>query len=927
MTDDRSASAPLDLFRSSVLSSLKGDGTDVPTGADDGDNDHGSEKRTTDGCDDHPQPPPPMRRGDFPGPPRPMERDGQNRPRTVRRLSSLFSQLPVRSHQQQGSRPPSDRNGAKTRSQSSSSSASAWYQEDQSTLLASQVHQTTADTTFFGPCSPSSQPSSRQLVHPSTHPAPPAAATAPSSSLFGAVMRQFGSSLATALPGGSPFRGRGRRGSNGGSDGGGTADVEPGATAAAATAVSRLASPSGRTIMSFVNRFNSPFKFQSPRAKRRLLVPSPPRGTAGEDEATAAHAYSPSCTTPPPSKRRRRLDLSEERGSCRSSGGNGRGPSARTYDDNDGGSRSSLGGEYDDGHWMEAPIVDDARLEILDWSLRTQVRVEVHVPAPPPAGRADDDDVVWNLTTGTEWRDALVYWEFRPTTPEHDGAVGGEKNEMSDPSGRSIGLKGRQGSLQASSNHGGLGEAAPAVSKPGPVRPTEAQDNVALAQRLVRSVRGPHARFSRRSLLMDGPDGGVMGGDDVGPSQLLLLLHRGHQRAQRAWRQSLRSLYMNFAQEVERGAPREEDDRGGRVEAVLGTYFYSIGDDHVALFRVADLRVRPDGDTSLAPSVLVSNTSESFRRLLQTMGVDGIDLLDTIEDREKENLMALANARQRMTTKEANQKLLSPSVRADLEALRRAQAFGESAGADVYVKIKKLNQSVAETQPAPPPFKAIRLDGWENVSIFLEVYLNLLGNVTKEEGKRDVPSPSASFPGQAAHAGSAKLTTLISEGRLGSFEHASKRLLDVFPVGGETIEGEPQTTERNVSIDICGVILPGALRRLMLAARNQVLLHDSEESLEAQEAGTSVNHGASPSHDSSRYVVLHAMRPKLLPRHLGGLKGSLALNQGEKNLNRTDGIAECPAGKILQLVVWDASRDEVAACKLESAVSDTVLSS
>ena len=73
-----------------------------------------------------------------------------------------------------------------------------------------------------------------------------------------------------------------------------------------------------------------------------------------------------------------------------------------------------------------------------------------------------------------------------------------------------------------------------------------------------------------------------------------------------------------------------------------------------------------------------------------------------------------------------NNALLSPGVKSDLEALRRAQAFGEAAGADVFVKIKKTHPGLQQEQDEPKQKlpKALRVSKWDNVLLFFEVYLN-----------------------------------------------------------------------------------------------------------------------------------------------------------------------------------------------------------
>jgi hypothetical protein len=680
------------------------------------------------------------------------------------------------------------------------------------------------------------------------------------SSLFGAVMRKFGSSFSNALPTGSPFKAIREPNHSStsvlGLAGAVAVDVEPRAS------TSLLTSPSGKTIMSFINQFNSPFKFQSPKVKRRLL----------NSPTAAQNASSPDSA--PPSKRRR-LEMPE--GESRSD------------------SRSSLH-DYDDANWKEVRILDNKRLEIVDWSLRTQARIEFQLNAPATGNENGPAyDFLWNIRTNKEWKEALTYWEFRSPPLHHSYST----NEVKELPNKSIGVRGRQGSFQVN----GVDS-----STQGSFLASATQESAAAAKMLIQSVHGPQARFSRKSLVVD--DSVRACGKDVS-----LLVH--NQRFQRMWQQSLRSLYINFTRRIEQRSRRKEN--GWETATVLGTYFYSVCHDHAALFRVVEQPGQLAEEKMIVPCVLVSSTSESYRQRLQNLGVSCIELLDTIEEYEKENLLAQVSASQK--AKAANEKLMSPSVKADLEALRRAHAFGESGGADVYVKNNKSNQVMTETQP--PHFKAIRLSGWENVSLFFEVYLNSFGNVTFADKNTPATSLSKIMPEHAGLPRPSMLPTLIADGEFGSFEHSSMRLLRVLPVGRSSREdSEQHKDERNKSIDICGVILPGALLRLFVAARNQISI-DFEESLEPHETMTNAEDTKMPPRDSFQFMMLHSVQPELVPRHLEGLKGTPVLNQGRTLFSDNDWI-ECPAGKLLELVVWDSARKGVAACKLDSSVPDSL---
>jgi hypothetical protein len=711
------------------------------------------------------------------------------------------------------------------------------------------------------------------------------------SSLFGTVMRKLGTGLTDVLlPNGSPFTKHKRNrtqsvddddeGVNDGVDGGfSNVDVE----ATTNVSANLLTSPSGKTLLDFVNKFNSPFKFQSPQKAKRRLLDSPTHNNNARTSTTQTQQY----TTSP---KRRRLNMVE-----------GHLSPGRSH------SRSSLRDDDDDDvNWKEVPIVDNKRLEILDWTVRTQVRIEFHSLSPStcdiqshtPDNNRNNNNMLWNLMVNKEWKDALIYWEYQSKPFQQQSESTNENQELVH---KSIRGKGRHVSLQNNFTIDTL--------KQGSTLPNATQERaILLARSLIQSVRGPIARFSRNIRRTDDMD--ELRNESASPilyNQKLIL----------QWQQSLRSLYVNYAREINSSLYEGETERESAAVTIGETYFYCIGEDHVVLFRVIEAEGHTADKKTLIPSILVSSSSESCRRKLEDLGLGGIVLLNTIEERENEFLLAHIDARQR--TLEATQTLMSPSVKADLEALRRARAYGESAGADVYVKVGKSTQPVAKA--IPQQYKAIKLSGWENVSLFLEFYLNSFGNIHASERDMTVSSSMYPFQGQARYDTQPQPPILIGDGARASFEHASMRMLNVFPVARTARdEAEVRTTETMTSIDICGIILPGAVRRMVLAARNQ-LMDDPEHSIAQPSTIVSVSDGTALPYDSSRFMVLHAMRPKLLPSSLGRLKGSMIFNQGGENANEFDTIVECPSGKLLQLVVLDCAREQIAACKLQKNCS------
>jgi hypothetical protein len=471
------------------------------------------------------------------------------------------------------------------------------------------------------------------------------------------------------------------------------------------------------------------------------------------------------------------------------------------------------------------------------------------------------------------------------------------------------------------------------------------------------------------------------------------------ERSQRQWQQALRSLFSNYRRRV----LRNNNPRDSLNTMVLDTYFYCIGQDHSVLFRItagsdrdSDDNGNGDGNgngninvndnkSKAVPVVLVSSTSDAFRKKLESNGMDlthhhnsdsdeSFQLLESIQEREareKTKIAAATAAAIRKNKRIFNNVLLSPGVRADLEALRRAQAFGESAGAEVLVKVKKLGAGADEDGKGKEKLpKAIRVSGWDNVSLFLEVYLNLLGDATgtgdeaaTENGASIAPLPFHNASKEPSDNKRLPLLICPNANDFGPFEHASLKRLRLFPAQRmpaavsesekKENKGESNTNSGNNAIEICGILLPCAIRKLLLVTRNRIL--EDEKIIASATNASSAREGtnrmalkAQPKNDdsdSSRYVVLHSTRPtmstnnhKELPKSWnGGFNGSMIFNQGKKRKSKPKGtnenhgngcdngqnqVFECSYGNVVSMAVWDTSREEVAACKLDSAFPD-----
>lgn len=894
----------------------------------------------------------------------------------IRRQSSLFGQLPSRSKSRlfddvlmSNSFTENRRNNSTvgngivaetmmTSATNFSRSEATWLQEDhQSTLIGG------GQSKFYIPGDSKSQPRTENSKLQEQK-------QEGKSSLFGAVMRQFSSSISS-----SPFRNGRKRSSS-------SMDSSPQKNSGSAVASvsgggfrGLMASPSGKSIMNIVNQFNSPFKFQSPssshkkRQRRRRPWGDDDDDDYNDDSTNTGNGNDGEVDSFATPKKRRRMPMDEEDENSKPSS-NILFPEHETND-----SRSSLGGGLVDEHWREAPIVDTdgragVRMEVLDWSLATKVRLEIHGGTSVPIAET------WIRNMMHDIEEALTYWIYKSPNVINESRsiplISGPSHSTSSSNlavlQKSIATTkssmSRQGSFSGRFDAKPLNGKRKSSNKKGDENDLSSSAD-RLAKYLTQSVRGPNAKYSRKRVMEENS----WWEEQVTPTSSG---EDSRERSQRQWQQALRSLFSNYRRRV-----LLNNDSGGSLNTMLlDTYFFCVGQDHSVLFRISIENDRDSGGDvngnkgKVVPVVLVSSTSDSFRKQLESNGmelsnsIDGdenFQLLESIQEREARERNKITEATAAATRKNSrffSNILLSPGVRADLEALRRAQAFGESAGADVMVKVKKSGTGAdADGKVKEKLPKAIRVSGWDNVSLFLEVYLNLFGDAmgtTGDEAAIENGASVSNLPFHTSKPGNKTLPMLIcpNTNDFGPFEHAALKRHRLFPAerkpaSDSKSEKNKITTESNAkcsnSMEIRGILLPCAVRRLLLVARNRIL-----EDEKAHSAGTkrmaSESRPKNDDSESSRYIVLHSSRPPIVNSHkeptkswIGGMNGSLIFNQGKKRKtklkvsngnygggsdNGENQVFECSYGKVVSMAVWDTSREEVAACKLDSAFPD-----
>lgn len=683
---------------------------------------------------------------------------------------------------------------------------------------------------------------------------------------------------------------------------------------------SRFGSPAagaGKSLMSLLKTANSPFKFRSPQ-----LMKNKQKSTTSTKEKTNGV--------------KRRLDLdptspggaTKDISSSTASESQAKRP-RRNSKSNDNAAERGEEIKDEDDPWIELPIIgkhnasagttrNDRRtlhermpnnIPFIDWSIKTRIRLEWHTHDQGlDKEREGCPFATHDLVSSEEWKDATTYYEFQCTATIPMKLVDNNSKKLQlrrQSSTSAMTLGGSVNPPAHESQHGVLDSLLPAQST---------ISSFDFAKELVRKVQGSKVQFSRH-LCMETKT--VL---QPGLLQQPLSSTHDHQsganvtqkQQRRQWCQAFRSLYANFCKTIDLHDV-VTDDETSCSNTVLDCFFYCIGEEHVAVFcaveeKVWDRSVAESEERAVIPSILISDCSASFRQKLLDRGrhlfathtpdtgqppEDSLfDFLHDIGNPLKGKDMYPSSPSPTATKKKA----ISPSTKADLEALRRARVFGESAGADVFVKIKNgaKEQSGASTESQNNDKKGIRLSGWDQVDLFFEVYLNTYGEATSL--KTDVDTVDNAQQ---------RLPALVCPRQLGPFSNCTLKQLSAFPVPNLTVA--TNSNKRGPlavhALDVCGMILPSTVRQIILTAGKPPALSRSFHR---------------PRHD--KYLVLHTFRGKNIPPSIHGLQRSFVLNQDNSaTIDPNSHRFECPHGKVLQLAVWDASGDEnnVVAFRLE----------
>eukprot|EP00980_Cylindrotheca_fusiformis_P020543 scaffold7623_cov123-Cylindrotheca_fusiformis.AAC.2 len=461
--------------------------------------------------------------------------------------------------------------------------------------------------------------------------------------------------------------------------------------------------------------------------------------------------------------------------------------------------------------WQEVPF-DAKQVRIIDYTLRTKLSIE-----------CNKESSLRSVVSRESFLSLLSYWQY-PTVPIASSSPSVDEAGVVEPGKNN--LEGGKGS-----------KSRPNESERGLPNTTKR----CLAEKLDRLVRGESSVMSRAHVY----------------DCSLAKSGRSSIGSRREWQEAFRSVYLNWCRKGEALMNKEVSQ-----DTVFDTYFYCVANDHIVLFRF-DERSQGQCTAYCAPRVIVSSATHFFREKLESMGVEAIESLDEAS-REEAHRTSQATGQ--------NRSPMSPSVKADLEALRRAQTNGENAGADVFVKLAKRNHMKSSIDYDRI---AISVTGPDNVSLFFEVYLNLFGCIAP--------------PGMKCES----LPTIYCR-NVGPFLHASMKSLNIRPIKSSDTD----------SAEVEGMILPCSLREAVGHITTDLV----------KRVGRS-DDGA------SGYMVIQAATEKATSQSARTLRDSTSINGWGVNEEQAAVLPEecyqCGYGKAVKLIVWDTSCNSIVACNIE----------
>mmetsp|Transcript_44257 Transcript_44257/g.106622 ORF Transcript_44257/g.106622 Transcript_44257/m.106622 type:complete len:675 (+) Transcript_44257:121-2145(+) len=528
-------------------------------------------------------------------------------------------------------------------------------------------------------------------------------------------------------------------------------------------------SPTGKTIMGFVNNFgDSPFRFQSP--KKRALVHSASKAPSHVDQKQGF------------------ISKRHENG------------------------HKDLHSKIDQD-WFEIPIVRD-QLACFDFSLRTSVLVECNVKFCLRSVMVQDNV-----------QKHLAYWIFPQLPPDSLST-----------------------SLSLSLDHTGDSSSTRGASKTDFSRSVKQEMCSELGKRLTDLVKGDKALYSTKRL---------------GKSQRKVTTTISMYPLR--WQEATRSIFLNWCSSIKALVDGEET----RMIA-SDIYFYCVAKDHVTMFRVDEI-IDGNSDMKYEPRVIVSNISTEFQKKLEHEGVEEIQFLNEPTSEAAEGSSPRENY---------SFAPMSPNVKAELEALRRAQVLGENAGADVRVK---SDAKRAKKSPASRAATPCCICGFDNVSCFFEAYLNSFGQMHTIQSQQPV------------------LPVLVSD-TMGPFLHATL----------ETLKSRPIKTMGAQSLRLEGLIMPRAFRNVVATITREVTKMGTATAPQLQRNLFEDKEGIC-------YMLIETAINELNPlsKKLEDSRAFNGWNENEDSQSVSSKTLECEMGRCIKRLVWEAKNPEVLVCNFE----------
>ena len=330
------------------------------------------------------------------------------------------------------------------------------------------------------------------------------------------------------------------------------------------------------------------------------------------------------------------------------------------------------------------------------------------------------------------------------------------------------------------------------------------------------------------------------------------------------WQEAIRSIFLKWCSRI-----TSLSNGGERGSVASDTYFYCLAKDHVAMFCV-DETSDTDSKTKYEPRVTLSNIAAGFKKRLEQCGMVDIHYLDD---------QKLEAGQGGVSGENVSSAPMSPNLKSELEALRRAQAFGENAGADVRVKsdVRKLKMHSADCGETP-----CSIFGFDNVSCFFEVYLNTFGQMHTRQAQEQ------------------RLPFLVCD-TIGPFLHATL----------ETLKSRPIRTMGTEAVRLEGLILPSAFRSLVGIVTSEVVKRDNYPQCDSTAVEGNKDDG---------YLIIETALSEEQSPIASKLQDSSALNGWnaiKNNESANNKIAQCAKGRRIKRLVWEARNPQVLVCNFE----------